>query len=163
MKHCAEASQDQAILPSTHMKLPLKSRIIGIREQEQNRACCMQTSVSWILCTVTCVQQPANNPEAAVPVKLGSYECPGTIEQHVKTSHAPISSAASGKFPRTYRTLSTHQERKPSLAKENQWLKSVSIGWSSYSWFGQAVLSLSKGEEQGLCPFAARYLPSLRP
>lgn len=44
----------------------------------------MQTSVSWILCTVTCVQQPMNNPEAAVPVKLGSYECPGTIEQHVK-------------------------------------------------------------------------------
>lgn len=88
---------------------------------------------------------------------------PGNYWTACKTSHAPISSAASGKFPRTYRTLCTHQERKPSLAKENQWLKSVSIRWSSYPWFGQAVLSLSKGGEQGLCPFAARYLPSLRP
>jgi len=63
------------MLPSTHMKLPLKSRIIGTQEQEQNRARCMQTSVSWIPCTVTCVQQLCNNPEAAVPVELGSYEC----------------------------------------------------------------------------------------
>lgn len=73
---------------------------------EQPRSCC--TSWAWIL---------------RVPINYWTA---------CKTSHAPIGSAASGKLPRTYRTLCTQQECKWSLAKENQWLKSISIRWSSY-------------------------------
>lgn len=99
---------------------------------QQPRSCC--TSWAWIL------QVPVNYWTAC------------------KTSHAPMGSAASGKLPRTYRTSCTQQECKWSLAKENQWLKSISIRWSSHPWFGQAVLSLEKGRRARAIPIYCKTL-----
>lgn len=147
MKHCTESSQDWATLPSTHMKLTQKSRIIGTRKQEQNGSCCVQSSMSWIPWTVTCVQQPWEQPRSSCTswgwISQNAYKLLNST-QSIPRMHQ---FCCKWKLPRTCRTLCTQQEHKWRFAKEKKWLKSIIIRWCSYLWFGQAELLLGWGEE----------------